>query len=60
MRDIHAEFNSVTLAEWYELSHIDHPYTYTKYGWKSLRDVDIVRRGDGYFLKLPPVTLLTN
>jgi hypothetical protein len=60
MRDIHAECSSVTLAEMYELSRLDHPYTYVKYGWTSLRDAEIVRRGDGYFIKLPPATLLTN
>lgn len=60
MRDIHAEFQSVTLAELYEMSGIDHPYTYTKYGWKSLRDAKVVRRGDGYFIDLPPATILTN
>lgn len=58
MRDIHAEFQNVTLAEMYELSHLDHPYTYTKYGWKSLGDANIVRRGDEYFINLPPATLL--
>lgn len=60
LRDIHAEFQSVTLAELYEVSGLEHPYTYTKYGWKSLRDVDIIRRGDAYFIKLPQATLLTN
>lgn len=60
MRDIHAEFQSVTLAEMYELSHLEHPYTYTKYGWTSLRDAKVIQRGDGYFIKLPPATLVTN
>jgi hypothetical protein len=60
MRDIHAEFQSVTLAELYEMSGLDHPYTYTKYGWTSLRDAKVVRRGDGYFIDLPPAELVTN
>lgn len=60
MRDIHAEFQSVTLAELYEMSGLDHPYTYTKYGWTSLRDAKIVKRGDGYFIELPPAELVTN
>lgn len=60
MRDIHAEFSSVTLAEMYELSHLDHPYTYTKYGWKTMRDAEVVRRGDGYFIKLPAAQLLAD
>lgn len=60
MRDIHAEFQSVTLAEMYELSGLEHPYTYTKYGWKNLRDAEVMRRGDAYFIKLPQATLLTN
>lgn len=60
MCDIHAEYKSVTLAEMYELAGLDHPYTYTKYGWTSLAGADIVRRGDGYFIKLPPASLITN
>lgn len=60
MREIHREFNNVNLAEVFELSKVDHPYTYVKYGWTSLNDAEIVRRGDGYFIKLPPATLLTN
>lgn len=60
MQDIYAEFKSVTLAEMYELAGLEHPYTFTRYGWASLSGVDIVRRGDAYFIKLPPATLLTN
>lgn len=60
MREIHREFNNVNLAEVFELSKVDHPYTYVKYGWTNLNDAEIVRRGDGYFIKLPPATLLTN
>lgn len=59
MREIHREFQNVNLAELFELSKVEHPYTYVKYGWRSLDDAEIVRRGDGYFIKLPPVTLLT-
>ena len=60
MEDIFAEYKSVTLAEMYELAGLEHPYTFTKYGWMSLRDADIVRRGEDYFIKLPPATLITN
>lgn len=59
MKDIFAEFHSVTLAEMYEAAGLDHPYTFTKYGWESLRGVEVVQRGDGYFIKLPPATLIT-
>lgn len=60
MREIHREFQNVSLAELFELSKVDHPYTYTKYGWTNLNDAEIIRRGDGYFIKLPPATLITN
>lgn len=60
MHEIYREFNNVSLAEVFELSKVDHPYTYVKYGWTSLNGVDIVRRGDGYFIKLPPATLIAN
>lgn len=60
MREIHREFNNVSLAELFELSKVEHPYTYTKYGWTSLADAKVVERGDGYFIKLPQATLITN
>lgn len=60
MHEIYREFNNVSLAEVFELSKVDHPYTYVKYGWTSLNDAEIVRRGDGYFIKLPPATLIAN
>lgn len=60
MHEIHREFNNVSLAELFELSKVDHPYTYVKYGWTSLNGVEVVRRGDGYFIKLPQATLIAN
>ena len=60
MREIHREFKNVSLAELFELSRLEHPYTYTKYGWTSLNDAEIVKRGEEYYIKLPQATLLTN
>lgn len=60
MREIHREFQNVSLAELFELSKVEHPYTYTKYGWTNLDNAEVVRRGDGYFIKLPAATLITN
>lgn len=59
MREIHREFNNVSLAELFELSKVDHPYTYTKYGWTNLAEAKVIERGNGYFIKLPQATLLT-
>lgn len=58
MKDIFAEYHSVTIAEMYEAAGLSHPYTFTKYGWMSLRGVEVIRRGDSYFIKLPPATLI--
>lgn len=60
MKDIYAEYRSVTLAEMYELAGLEHPYTYTKYGWESLQGAEIVRRGEDYFIRLPQATLITH
>lgn len=59
MKDIFAEYHSVTLSEMYEAAGLECPYTFAKYGWMSLRGVEVIRRGDGYFIKLPPATLVT-
>ena len=60
MHEIYREFNNVSLAEVFELSKVDHPYTYVKYGWTSLDGIEVVKRGDGYFIKLPQATLIAN
>lgn len=60
MREIHREFNNVSLAELFELSKVEHPYTYTKYGWTNLADAKVIERGDRYYIKLPQATLITN
>lgn len=60
MREIHREFNNVSLAELFELSKVEHPYTYTKYGWTNLTEAKVIERGGAYFIKLPQATLITN
>lgn len=60
MKDIFAEYRSVTLAEMYELAGLEHPYTFTKYGWESLQGAEVIRRGEDYFIKLPPASLITH
>lgn len=44
----------VSVADLYELTGLPTKYTDFKYGWTSVRNVDIVRlRGGGYLLKFP-------
>ena len=60
MKDIYSEFGVVTIAEMYEASGLSYPYTFNRYGWQTLRGAEVVRRGDGYFITLPPAELVTN
>lgn len=49
-------YGVVCVADLYDLVGLPHNFTDNKYGWTSLRAVDIVRTRDGYILKLPRAT----
>lgn len=53
MLDIIDTYEFATVADLYDLSELDAPYTSNKYGWTSLRSAETVRGRDGYLLKLP-------
>lgn len=53
MMDIIDTYGFVTVADLYDLSDLEAPYTSNKYGWTSLRSAESVRGRDGYLLKLP-------
>ena len=46
-------YNVVSVADLYDLVGISCSYTDNKYGWTNLRNAEIIRVRDGYFLKLP-------
>lgn len=58
MMDIIDTYGFVTVADLYDLSDLDAPYTSNKYGWTSLRSAESVRGRDGYLLKLPKASLI--
>jgi hypothetical protein len=48
-------YNEVSLAAMYESAGLTCPYTYNKYGWRNLRNAEVIRGRDGmYIIKLPP------
>ena len=46
-------YRQVTVADMYELVGISCPHTYNNYGWKNIRNAEVVRTGDGYLIKMP-------
>ena len=46
-------YNVVSVADLYDLVGISCSYTDNKYGWTNLRNAEVIRVRDGYFLKLP-------
>lgn len=46
-------YGVVTVADFYDLVGITGNYTDNRYGWMSMRNVDVVRARDGYKLTLP-------
>lgn len=46
-------YRQVTVADMYELVGISCPHTYNNYGWKNIRNAEVVRVRDGYLIKMP-------
>lgn len=54
MIDVIEEYGFVTVSDLYDIADLSAaPYTGYKYGWKNLRYAEVVRRRDGYVIKLP-------
>ena len=54
MGDIMDQYDGiVSVADLYDLVGETAPHTANKYGWTNLRNADVVRVRDGYWLKLP-------
>lgn len=48
------KYDSVTVADFYELCGADHTYTDQKYGWTSIAGATVQRVRGGYLLRMPP------
>lgn len=57
--DMMREYRQVSVADLYDLAGISHDYTDNDYGWKNIRNAEIVRlRDGGYTIKMPrPIPL---
>lgn len=53
MLDLLDRYGVVSVADMYDLAGETAPYTSNRYGWMSLRNIDVVRVRDGYVIKLP-------
>lgn len=53
MEEMIDRYGFVTVADLYDMVDLTAPYTANKYGWTSVRTVEVVRSRDGYVLKLP-------
>ena len=53
LRDILQTYGAVTVADLYDSVGITHSFTDVKYGWTDLRNADVSRDGDGWYVKLP-------
>lgn len=53
LRDILQAYGAVTVADLYDSVNISHSFTDVKYGWTDLRNADVARDGDGWYVKLP-------
>lgn len=53
MDDIIESYGFVTVSDLYDMVDEKAPYTANRYGWTNLRTAEVVRRRDGYAIKLP-------
>lgn len=54
MEEVIDSYKMVSVSDMYDLAGLDAPYTGQKYGWTNLRNAEIVRVRDGYYMiKLP-------
>lgn len=60
MYELLSEFGVVSISDYLDMLGVDHDYTYDKYGWTNLRNVEISRdRHSGeYYLRLPRPKLI--
>lgn len=53
LRDILQQYGAVTVADLYDSVGISHSFTDVKYGWTDLRNADVARDAEGWYVKLP-------
>jgi len=54
MDELIDQFGLATIADFYELANVDSPnYTANDYGWRNIKNAQILRCRDGYIIKMP-------
>lgn len=53
LKDMLQAYGAVTVADLYDSCNISHSFTDVKYGWTDLRNADVARDSDGWYIKLP-------
>lgn len=57
--DLIEKYDSACLADFYDLTGIEHSHTDRKYGWKNLRNANIIPvRGGGYMIDFPSAVFI--
>lgn len=51
--EIMEEYETVRVADLYDLVGVTHEYTDNDYGWTNIRNAEVVRVRDGYKIKMP-------
>lgn len=55
LNDTIIKYGSASAADFYDFINKPHSYTDNKYGWKDLRDAEIIRVPDGFSIRFPKV-----
>ena len=49
-------YGVVSVADFYDNISVKHNYTDTRYGWRDLRQAEVIRNRDGYSIRFPKIT----
>lgn len=55
LREEVERYGMVSVADFYDMISQNHNYTNRKYGWRDLRDAEVIRVRDGYSIKFPKI-----
>lgn len=55
LREEVERYGMVSVADFYDMISQKHNYTDQKYGWRDLRDAEVIRVRDGYSIKFPKI-----
>jgi hypothetical protein len=55
MREVIDKYGMASIADFYDMISQKHTFTDNKYGWRDLKDTEVIRVRDGYSIQFPKI-----